>query len=225
MRKPRRRSIVQLTMRDDDLLLQTKNERIFPIARLIARAFLSLLFRLRVCGEENLPSHKAFVLLPKHQRWEDIPLLGLATPRSLYYVAKQELFVIPFFGWFLSALGGIPLNRSSPMESRQSLRLIQELLREGEGVVVFPEGTYYRNRMGPGHAGLIRMIMSRSKVPFIPTGVRYEARKRHTEVQIKFGRPIYRDPSVNADLLIDQIMSEIARLSGYELGERTTRIK
>ena len=196
-------------------LLQARKGRTSPIARLIARAFLSLLFRLTVRGQENLPSHNAFVLLPKHQRWEDIPLLDLATPRSLYYVAKQELFNIPFFGWFLSALGGIPLNRSRPMESRQSLRVVQELLGEGEGVVVFPEGTYYRNRMGPGHVGLIRMIMSRSKVPFIPTGVRYEARGCYTEVQIKFGRPIYKDSSANADLFVDQIMKEIARLSGY----------
>ena len=196
-------------------LLQARKGRTSPIARLIARAFLSLLFRLTVRGQENLPSHNAFVLLPKHQRWEDIPLLDLATPRSLYYVAKQELFNIPFFGWFLSALGGIPLNRSRPMESRQSLRVVQELLGEGEGVVVFPEGTYYGNRMGPGHVGLIRMIMSCSKVPFIPTGVRYEASGRYTEVQIKFGRPIYKDSSANADLFVDQIMKEIARLSGY----------
>ena len=210
-------------MRDVDPVLQAKKQRILPIARLIARALFSLFFRLRVFGQENLPPHNAFVLLPKHQRWEDIPLLGLATPRSLHYVAKQELFVIPFFGWFLSTLGGIPLNRSRPMESRQSLRLIQGLLGEGEGVVVFPEGTYYRNRMGPGHLGLIRMIMSRSKVPFIPTGVRYELRGRHTEVQIKFGSPIYRDSSFNADLFVDQIMMEIARLSGYEFSEGTVK--
>lgn len=208
-------------MRDDAPLLQAKKQKISPIARLIARAFFSLLFRLTVRGQENLPLHDAFVLVPKHQRWEDIPLLGLATPRSLHYVAKQELFVITFFGWFLSALGGIPLNRSRPMESRQSLRLIQELLGEGEGVVVFPEGTYYRNRMGSGHVGLIRMIMSRSKVPFIPTGVRYEAKGLRTEVQIKFGRPIYRDSSANTDLFVDQIMKEIARLSGYEFAEGT----
>jgi 1-acyl-sn-glycerol-3-phosphate acyltransferase len=195
-------------------LIQARKGRTSLIARPIARAFFSLLFRLRVRGQENVPSHDSFILLPKHQRWEDIPLLGLAAPRSLYYVAKQELFNIPFFGWFLSVLGGIPLNRSRPMESRQSLRVVQELLREGEGIVVFPEGTYYRNRMGPGHVGLIRMILSRSNVPFIPTGVRYEASRRYTEVQIEFGRPIYKDLSANADLFVDRIMEEISRLSG-----------
>jgi 1-acyl-sn-glycerol-3-phosphate acyltransferase len=196
-------------------LLQARKGIISSVARPIARVFLSLLYRLQVIGQENLPSHNAFVLLPKHQRWEDIPLLNLATPRSLSYVAKQELFNIPALGWFLPALGGIPLNRSRPMESRQSLRVIQGLLGEGEAVVVFPEGTYYRNRMGPGHVGLIRMIRSRFKVPFIPTGVRYKAKGCYTEVQIKFGRVIYEDSSVKADLLLDKIMKEIARLSGY----------
>lgn len=194
-------------------LIQARKGKTSPIARRVARAFFSLLFRLTVGGQQNVPSHNAFVLLPKHQRWEDIPLLGLATPRSLYYVAKQELFNIPFFGWFLSALGGIPLNRSRPMESRESLRVVQELLGEGEGVVVFPEGTYYRNCMGPGHVGLIRMIMSRSNAPFIPTGIRYEASGGCTEVQIEFGRPIYKDLSINADVFVDRLMKEISRLS------------
>jgi 1-acyl-sn-glycerol-3-phosphate acyltransferase len=203
-------------------LLQTRKGRTFSAARLIARAFFSLLFKLTVRGEENLPLHNGFVLLTKHQRWEDIPLLGLATPRSLYYVAKQELFIIPPIGWFLSTLGGIPLNRSRPIESRQSLRFVQELLGKGEGVVVFPEGTYYKNRVGPGHVGLIRMIMSHSKAPFIPTGVRYEARGCHTEVQIKYGRPIYSDSSAHPDLFLGQIMKEIARLSGYLLKDEIT---
>ena len=201
-------------------MLQEKKDCLSPLVRFIARAFFSLLFRMTVRGEENLPSHKSFVLLPKHQRWVDIPLLGLATPRPLYYVAKQELFIIPLFGWVLSALGGISLNRSRPMESRESLRFVQELLRKGEGVVVFPEGTYYRNRMGPGHVGLIRMIMSRSNVPFIPTGICYERSGRYTEVLIEFGRPIYRDSSDNTDLIFDQIMEEIARLSGFRINKR-----
>jgi 1-acyl-sn-glycerol-3-phosphate acyltransferase len=203
-------------------MIQSRKGITYLIARPIARGFLSLLFRLKVCGQDNLPLQNAFVLLPKHQRWEDIPLLGLATPRSLHYVAKQELFNIPFFGWFLSALGGIPLNRSRPMESRHSLRVVQGLLEEGEGVVVFPEGTYYRNRMGPGHVGLIRMIMSRSDAPFIPTGIRYEASRSYTEVRIEFGRPIYRGSSVNAYLTVDRIMEEISLLSGLRVNDGLT---
>lgn len=161
-----------------------------------------------------MPSHSAFILLPKHQRWEDTPLLSLAVPRPLYYIAKYELFINPISSWFLSALGGIPLNRSRPIESRPSLKAVVELLGEGEGVVVFPEGTCYRNRMGPGHPGLIRMIRSHSASPFIPVGICYSAKRWCTEVHVNFGRPIYEDSSDRADILLAEIMKEIARLSG-----------
>ena len=187
---------------------------IFHIIRPIAKVFLSPIFRIKAGGRENLPSQSACILLPKHQRWEDIPMLGLATPRPLYYVAKYELFINAASRWFLSSLGGIPLNRSRPMESRQSLKTMQELLGEGEGLVLFPEGTYHRNRMGPGHVGLIKMILSRSPAPFIPVGINYSAKKGRTVVQINFGRPIYEDSSAKADILLAEIMKEIAWLSG-----------
>ncbi len=200
-----------------------RREKLFPIARSVARAFFSLIFKMEVCGQENLPAQSAFVLLPKHRRWEDIPLLGLASPRQLYYVAKHELFTNAVSGWFLSALGGIPLNRLRPMESRQSLRVVHGLLGKGKGIVVFPEGTYYRHGMGPARVGLIRMILSHSKVPFIPVGVRYEARGLYTEVLIHFGRPIWEDSGVKANVFIAQIMKEIAQLSGLSHeGEQTT---
>ena len=87
--------------------------------RNVARTFLFPFFRLNITGKENLPRKSAFVLLPKHQRWEDIPLLGLSTPRPLYYLAKHELFKNALGNWFFRGLGGVPLNRERPLESRE----------------------------------------------------------------------------------------------------------
>ena len=185
------------------------------MVRSMGKVFLLPIFKLKTGGQENLPSRSGFILLPKHQRWEDIPLLGLATPRPLYYMAKYELFLNPLSSWFLSSLGGLPLNRSRPIESRQSLRTMVGLLEKGEGIVVFPEGTYYRNRMGPGQVGLIRMILSRSSVPFIPVGINYAAKSARTLVEINFGRPIYEGSSDRVESFLDQMMKEIARLSGF----------
>ena len=98
---------------------------------------MSPFFRLETDGIENLPQKSAFILLAKHQRWEDIPLLSLATPIPLYYVAKYDLFKNPISNWFLRSLGGIPLNRQRPLESRRSLQAIIGFLKKGEGVVVF----------------------------------------------------------------------------------------
>ena len=171
-------------------------------------------FKIQAGGQGNLPQKGAFILLPKHQRWEDIPLLSLTAPRPLYYIAKSELFQNRISEWFIASLGGIPLNRARPLESRRSFKMTLEFLRKGEGVVIFPEGTYYENRLGPGHAGLIRMILSRFTLPIIPVGIAYTEGRGRTLVRINFGIPIYDYSSGNAVELLDQMMKEIARLSG-----------
>jgi 1-acyl-sn-glycerol-3-phosphate acyltransferase len=171
-------------------------------------------FALHWEGVENLPAQGGFILLPKHQRWVDIPLLGLASPRSLYFVAKTELFQNPLLGWFVKSLGGIPLNRKHPLESREHLHAMASFLRAGEGVVVFPEGTYYRDQMGPGKPGVVRWILNRLEVPFIPVGIRYQAVRRRTHVWVRFGQGMAGEAGEPADVFLGRAMKEIARLSG-----------
>jgi 1-acyl-sn-glycerol-3-phosphate acyltransferase len=187
---------------------------VFWITKTVGRVVLSPFFCLKAVGVKNLPQKSAFILLPKHQRWEDIPLLGLATPRPLHYIAKSELFTNPLSNWFLRSLGGIPLNRQRPLESRHSLKSLISLLREGEGAVVFPEGTYHSNKMGPGHVGIIRLILSRVTLPFIPVGVRYSRKGFRTLVQVNYGKPFYAEPGTSPNTLLDHMMKQIEELSG-----------
>jgi 1-acyl-sn-glycerol-3-phosphate acyltransferase len=175
---------------------------------------LAPFFKLEVEGTRHLPRESAFILLPKHQRWEDIPLLGLASPRPLYYVAKYELFANPLSDWFFKSLGGIPLNRQQPIASRRYLNDTIRMLKKGEGVVVFPEGTYFRGRMGPGRTGLVRFIVSRLSLPFIPAGVRYSGNRRRASVKIRFGAPVTFDHGGDPDRLLKALMERIADLSG-----------
>ena len=195
--------------------LPPRSAFILRLTRPTAKIFLSHVFKIETRGQENLPNQTGFILLAKHRRWEDIPLLSLATPRPLYYVAKYELFLNPVSRWFVSSLGGLPLNRSRPLQSRQSLKSMVDLLEKGEGIVIFPEGTYYRSSMGPGHAGLIRMIQSRCTVPFIPVGINYVAKRARTLVEINFGRTVFAGVSTSVQPLLNLVMKEIARLSGF----------
>jgi 1-acyl-sn-glycerol-3-phosphate acyltransferase len=191
-----------------------RNERVFRIIKLLARVLLKPFFRIEVTGAQNLPADRAFILLAKHQRWVDIPLLGIATPRPLYYIAKYELFKNALGSWFCSALGGIPLNRKRPLESRRSLNATIELLEKGEGVVIFPEGTYYRGQMGPGQIGLIRFVLSRLKLPFIPVGINYTTSSWRVLVRIHFGKALLLEPALPLDKFFGHLMAEIAYLSG-----------
>ncbi|UCG66330.1 MAG: 1-acyl-sn-glycerol-3-phosphate acyltransferase [Deltaproteobacteria bacterium] len=187
---------------------------VFTITKAVSRVLLASLFRLETDGTDNLPRGTSFILLPKHQRWEDIPLLSLATPRPLYYVARYDLFDNLLSNWFFRSLGGIPLNRQRPLESRRSLQAILECLKRGEGVVVFPEGTYHRNTMGPARVGIVRLILSRFSVPFIPVGIYYSRKRIRTLVRINFGRAFFPDPAASASAFLDTVMKEIAVLSG-----------
>jgi 1-acyl-sn-glycerol-3-phosphate acyltransferase len=191
-----------------------RNERILRIIKLLARVLLMPFFRIEVSGTENLPAERAFILLAKHQRWVDIPLLGLATPRSLYYIAKYELFRNALGNWFCSALGGIPLNRQRPLASRRHLNHTIKLLKAGEGLVVFPEGTYFRRQMGPGQIGLVRFVLSRMKPAFIPVGINYATGGWRVRVRICFGKAFHLKLAAPPDKFFNRLMAEIAQLSG-----------
>ena len=191
-----------------------RKEGFFRVFRYLTRLLLWPFFRLETRGVQHLPEDSAFILLVKHQRWEDIPLLGLATPRSLYYIAKTELFKNALSNWFISALGGIPLNRQRPLESRRFLQAAIAFLRKGEGIVIFPEGTYYRDKMGPGQTGMVKFVLARLELPLIPVGIAYIAGGRRTGVRINFGKAYHAGPTLAADAVVDRMMTEIAALSG-----------
>lgn len=191
-----------------------RNEGFFKIFKLLTRAVLAPFFHLEPLGLHHLPRDRAFILLCKHQRWEDIPLLGLASPRPLYFIAKYELFRSSLGNRFFGSLGGIPLNRQRPLESRRFLQATIQLLENGEGVVIFPEGTYYRDKMGPGQVGMVKFVLSRLELPFIPVGIHYTAMGGRTRVRIQFGRALPTGPVLTAEEFVDRMMKAIARLSG-----------
>jgi 1-acyl-sn-glycerol-3-phosphate acyltransferase len=190
------------------------NEPLHLATKLIAKCFFSLLYTLDIEGDAYLPRKSGFILLPKHQRWQDIPLIALATPRPLYYIAKHELFKNPVSDWFMRSLGGIPLNREKPLKSRVELRTMVRHLTSGEGVVVFPEGTYYRGKMGPGKGGIVRLIISRFSLPLIPVGIRYAHEGLRSRVSIRFGRALFPEKTRQPSHILNRVMTNIATLSG-----------
>jgi 1-acyl-sn-glycerol-3-phosphate acyltransferase len=180
----------------------------------LGRIYLPVFFRIEAIGLENIPRDCGVVIVAKHQRWEDIPLLAAALPLELYYVAKSELFTTTLGRRLIGGLGGIPLNRDRPMESRNSLRTIGRILEKGSGLVVFPEGTYFRGKMGPGREGVVRFISSRFGVPFLPVGMEYKNNLWRGRVVIRVGKAFFRTEELPSELFLTKAMAEIERLSG-----------
>ncbi|MBN2061983.1 MAG: 1-acyl-sn-glycerol-3-phosphate acyltransferase [Deltaproteobacteria bacterium] len=186
------------------------------LTRFFIRIIFPFFFKIRIRGLENLPLLSSFILFPKHQRWEDIPIIGLVVPKPLYYIAKHELFINPVSSYLISSMGGIPLNRKRPRESYDAIINMLDRLKDGEGVVIFPEGTYFEGYMGPGKTGLLRMIQPRLGFPFVPVGIRYARQGMRTRVFVHFGKPVTKDLKEVIGNFSDLIMKEIARLSGLK---------
>jgi 1-acyl-sn-glycerol-3-phosphate acyltransferase len=80
--------------------------------------------------------------------------------------------------------------------------------------VIFPEGTYYRNKMGPGQTGMVRFVCSRLALPFVPVGINYSSPGARTLVRINFGKPFYANATLSVDTFVNSMMEKIAQLSG-----------
>ena len=105
-----------------------------------------------VRGIENIPSTPS-IICSKHQSgWETLALQQIFPFQT--YVAKKELFRIPFFGWALKMGGAIGIDRKAGAKATKVL-LEQGLARKREGlwIVIFPEGT----RMPVGKRGRYKL--------------------------------------------------------------------
>jgi 1-acyl-sn-glycerol-3-phosphate acyltransferase len=192
---------------------------LYRFCRFLAGQTFQRLYRLQVQGLEHLPSQGPVILCPKHQRWEDIPVVGLALPRPLYYIAKVELFRQPFVREFLRALGGVPIDRQSPRATLSSFRALLPLLKQRAALVVFPEGTYVHGRVGPGKHRLLQLLLKLQgsnglkTLPFIPVGISYRPRTPGYEVSVMLGPPLTVPNASQAPSLTQALMEQIVRLS------------
>jgi 1-acyl-sn-glycerol-3-phosphate acyltransferase len=175
-------------------------------------------FRLHVAGLEHWPRSRAAILCPKHQRWEDVPIVGLTFPRPLYYVAKVELFQDLASRKLCEAMGGIPLDRQRPQATLSTFRTLQSILQRQEQLVLFPEGTYVPDEVGPGKYRFIQLLLRlqkhlpQARLPFIPMGISYTPEPPGYRVSVRIGPPITSPDHHQAQELTQEIMASIDRL-------------
>jgi 1-acyl-sn-glycerol-3-phosphate acyltransferase len=175
---------------------------------------------LRVEGLEFLPVRGPAIICPKHQRWEDIPVIGTALPMPLNYIAKVELFRQPVVREVLGGWGGVAVDRQNPRATLSSFKRLLPILAGGAYLVLFPEGTYFRGSVGPGKHRLIQLLLKLQGqeglglLPFVPVGVSYEPRGRGYVARVKLGPPLLAPGPRQAQALTEALMARIASLSG-----------
>jgi 1-acyl-sn-glycerol-3-phosphate acyltransferase len=137
---------------------------------------LSLTFpawRLRVEG--TWPAGGPFVVVANHQSILDILLLSRA-PREMKWIAKEELFRIPWVGWMLRMSGDIPIRRGDAESGGEALARARAYLARGMSVMLFPEGTRSKTgRLLPFKSGAFRLA-AETGVPVLPVALHGTAR-------------------------------------------------
>lgn len=96
------------------------------------------LFGMRIVGRENLITEGAVLVASNHQSYLDPPLIGNLYQTEMVYLARKTLFK-GFFRWLYNQWNAIPVDQDRP--DIASLKTIIRKLKEGNRVLVFPEGS------------------------------------------------------------------------------------
>ena len=141
------------------------------LIRPIAWVFFHMLYLLfggvRFEGREHVPKKGGVLITPNHISDADPPTVAIALPRDCWVMAKEEIFAMAVIGPLSRWLHGFPVKRYTA--DRTALRRAEDLLKQGEAVVIFPEGKLSEDgKMQPMLPGVL-LIAKSADVVIIPT--------------------------------------------------------
>jgi len=165
----------------------------YTIGKSVVQAFAHAFLDFHPERAHSVPRNGPVIVACNHISFWDPPLVGAAIRREMHYIAKAELFHNPLFGRMLRSYNCIPIQRGT--RARTGLKGAEEVLREGGGVVIFPEGT--RNKSGsliPARAGVARLAAV-TRTPIVPAYISGSNRIRRSmlrqvPIRITFGSPV-----------------------------------
>ncbi len=154
---------------EDSLAWIRFRELFYRFLRMTSRIVTTLLFHLRVDGRHHLRHDGGAMLLSMHQSSMDPVLVGLMDNHFVSYLARHTLFKHPLFAFLIRLLNAIEIDRERG--GLAGLREMLKRLKNGERVLLFPEGTRTDDgQLSPLKPGFIP-IARRSQVPLIPIAI------------------------------------------------------
>jgi 1-acyl-sn-glycerol-3-phosphate acyltransferase len=141
----------------------------WAIGRPTIGGLVRLLAPLRCYGAERVPMEGGVVLAMNHFSWLDPPAFGAASPRTIYYMAKIEAHGVPGLGQLIRAFGTFSVRRGE--SDREAVRIMREIVRGGNALGLFVEGTRQRSGV-PGEAQPgAAMVALQEDVPVVPAAI------------------------------------------------------
>jgi cytidylate kinase len=186
----------------------------YRFGTLIIRLIFHVNGGLEIKGKDNIPLEGGVIIASNHISYLDPPLISAVLPRRATFMARKGLFDIPLLGWFIRHYA-FSVDREKPRPS--TIKEAVRRLKNGELIVIFPEGR--RSETGellepkPG----IGMVASLSNVPVVPTlivgtnkalpvGAKWLKRAR---ISVIFDRPIYCSSTIKGKGSHEEISKKI----------------
>ncbi len=207
--------------------------RIYRWAQRLTYLFCKVMGHIETDGVENIPREGGVLLVSNHISLLDPVIVGSAANREIHFMARSNVFNVPLLGPIISVFNAYPVHRGRP--DLGALRRTISLLKGGNAVLIFPEGTRsFDGKLGKAHDGAC-FIASRANVPTIPVyqkGAekmmpRGSKRIRRAKLSVTFGKPIDFSHIVESEIKREmyqemgvQMMGAISSLENHTLHKR-----
>jgi len=161
---------------------------VFPIYKFVLKGHL--------IGRDNIPQKDSFIMVSNHGSLLDPPLLGHALGRNISFMAKAELFRIPFLGFIIKACGAYPVKRG--IADKNTIKTACQKLSSDNSIGIFIDGTRQKNgRVNKPKQGAALLAFKNQKL-LLPVAIVNSHRlirfrcfiPLFSKVVIKVGKPV-----------------------------------
>ena len=189
-------------------------------ARMLAWVYITILYRVRIYGKENIPKTGGAIFCMNHNGWLDMLFVGCKIRRYVHYMAKEELFKNPLSAFLMRQLRVFPVKRGRVDIS--AMKTAIDVVGKGHILGLFPEGTRLRQRtietLDSIKAG-VAFIAMKSGAPVIPIAIQGDLKKKFSDIKVTVGEPFYIKTDSEKRYTSDELagLSRDAMLRVYKL--------
>ncbi len=193
------------------------------ICKLSTVPLFNLLFVKEIKGKENLPKRN-FILISNHQSYLDLQIDGsLCVPKRFHFIGQVDSWkgIAGFFvKLYYKIAGVIPLDRKNEGSRKAVIQKAVEVLKKGEILIMYPEGTRSKNGgLQEGKLGTAKIFLE-TGVPILPVGIKgtFELMPPHgkfkikKEVKVNIGKPLFFEEELKEAKNLDKSSKEYPQI-------------
>jgi len=155
------------------------------VSKLFVFPIYKFVFKGDLIGRDNIPQKDSFIMVSNHGSLLDPPLLGHALGRNISFMAKAELFKIPFLGFIIKACGAYPVKRG--IADKNTIKTACKKLSNDNSIGIFIDGTRQKNgRVNKPKQGAALLAFKNQKL-LLPVAIV----NSHRLIRFKFFIPLF----------------------------------